>query len=147
MRTVAKAFVWAGAALIATAANAIVPANPRVIAGIDHITPTQLGNALSKFCNANGCVSKLVWHKHGDYLWNITLHSDTTPVSVANGCVGIPHQYCVQTWGTLGKEFMSSVQTQQLKHLLEAEAATVVLMDCQLRLGGHNVCANGKAPP
>ena len=60
---------------------------------------------------------------------------------------GIPHEYCVETWGSFGKEFMSSVETQQLKNLLEAAGAKVTMMDCQLHLGGRDVCTNGKPPP
>jgi hypothetical protein len=145
LKRIAKVVVWAGAAMIIVMAKAVVPGTPRVIAGVDHATPAQIGEVLSQFCNANGCMSKLVWQKDGANRWNIDLNH-TTPVSVESDCIGIHHQFCVETWGALGKAFMSSVQTQQLKHLLEASGAKVVLMDCQLRLGGNDVCTNGKPP-
>ena len=147
MRAVAKALIiLAGAALISTVANAIVPALPRVIAGVDHITAAQLGRALSKFCDHNNCTSKLVWDQDGAYVWNVYV-KDATPVRVESNCMGIPHEYCVETWGSFGKGFMSSVETQQLKDLLEVAGAKVTMMDCQMRLGGHDVCVNGKSPP
>ena len=146
MSAIAKVFIWVGTAAVVATANAIVPGMPRVIAGVDHITPIRLGEALSKFCNANDCVSRLVWDKDGAYAWNVNV-KDATPVRVESNCIGIRHEYCVETWGTFGKEFMSSVQTQQLKQILEAEGAKVVSMDCQLHLGGHDVCADGKPPP
>ena len=86
MRVVANALLWTGTFLIATAANAIVPAVPRVIAGVDHISAVQLGETLSKFCDENDCVSKLAWHKYGDYVWNMNV-KDMRPVSVGSGCV------------------------------------------------------------
>jgi hypothetical protein len=146
LKRIGKVVAWAGAVTIVVVANAVVPGTPRVIAGVDHITPAQVGEALSQFCHANDCMSKLVWQKDGANRWNVYLN-DTTPISVESDCVGIHHQFCVETWGALGKAFMSSVQTQQLKHLFEAKGAKVVLMDCQLRLGGHDVCANGKPQP
>jgi hypothetical protein len=146
-----QGLVWLTVVMVFTSSHAMIPANPRTIAGIDGITPEQLGEALSQFCKVSGCISKLVWHAKDGHLWNISLYDGSTPVMVGDGCPSTHHTYCVETWGYLGKRFMSSVRTQRLKGMLEAKGAKVILMDCMFAPDRKRhvlyVCTNGKPPP
>lgn len=149
MRTLVQALVWAGGALVCASSGAVIPANPRAIAGFDHIRPQQVGSVLAAFCKRNGCAAQFLGEDHGNYGWNLNV-GDTRPVLVGTGCAGISHRYCVQTWGADGKTFMTLKRTQQLKRMLEAKGAKVVLMDCSFgptKHGNDYVCTNGKPPP
>lgn len=146
MKALLFALISLSAALVANQSYATIPADPRTIAGIDHISPQSLGNALSEFCRKAGCVSKLTWHKNGDYGWDFFLDGKRLPAGAGSGCAGIPHNYCVQTVGPEAKTFMDKDRVMTLKKILEAKGAKVTLMDCQARVGRY-VCADGKPPP
>ena len=136
-----------GFAAFGTQALAIIPGNPRTIAGVYHIKPHEVGVVLREFCKTNGCTAKLETEflKYG-YGWNIYIRNGKWVAGAGEDCALIPHRYCVQAEGPLGDAFMTKTRVTELKWLLEAKGAKVTLMNCKLR-PGDALCANGKPPP
>lgn len=149
MRATVFALALLGAIAIPSLSLALIPGTPRIIAGIDDISPKNLGEVLSRFCKENDCKAQLDWHENDNYNWNFYWNDGRTPVSVGGTCTRIHHHYCIQTWGVEGRAFMNDERTLELKKMLEAKGAKVVLMDCSI--GGTDgfryVCTNGKPPP
>lgn len=150
MRSTILISVGLGFACVCTSSGAIIPANPRVVAGFDGISVQGIGEVFTAFCRRNGCTARFLDAKTGSIGWSLIV-GDTRPVSVGPGCWGVPHHDCVQTWGRDGRAFMTPVRLQQLKQMLEDKGAKVVLMDCSFKetegIGQHYVCTNGKSPP
>ena len=135
--------------------SSAIPANPRVIMGIDHIKAHELGAVLRKFCKTNGCTAKLDRDllKYG-YDWDIYIGKpksiySSSALGVGEGCAGIPHRYCAQIFGPLYAGFVTKVRLVELKRLLESKGAKVTLMDCKVtaRSFPKYACANGEPPP
>lgn len=150
MRILPFVLMLVGATTFPSVSQAIIPANPRTIMGIDGISPDHFGGVLSLFCRKNACESKLEWHKNGGYAWNLYWSNGLSPASAENVCGGIPHRYCVHTWGAEGKAFMNDGRMLELKKMLEAKGAKVVIMDCSVEPTDHGfdyVCTDGKPPP
>lgn len=146
MKILATICVCLGGALVCASSGAVIPANPRTIAGFDNIQPTAVGEVLSAFCRKNGCTAKLTWR---NAVWHLYV-GDTHVAGIGEGCAGIPHHYCIQTIGSVAVAFMTLARTRQLARLLEAKGATVVLMDCSIEPTSHGlgyICTNGKPPP
>ena len=139
MKSMLRASLSTGLALTFVMANAQT-AHPRVIAGFDHAALPQVLDVLAAFCKENGCNA----NSHGQLIIG-----NTTPISVGVECslAGHNYDYCVQAWGNEGTVFMNPTRTQQLKAMLEAKGAKVILMDCHFGWGnsgpGSYVCADG----
>ena len=141
-----------GLAGLSPSSQAVIPADPRAIMGIDHIKPHKLGAVLHEFCKTNGCTAKLdtKFLKYG-YGWHIYIGNPSSSYSnwvlgVGEGCALIPHRYCAQIFDPLYAGFVTKVRLAELKRLLEVKGAKVTLMDCKLG-PGQDLCANGKPPP
>jgi hypothetical protein len=144
-----------GLAGLSPSSQAVIPANPRTIMGIDHIKPHELGVVLREFCKTNGCIAKLDRDslKYG-YGWSLYIGKpksiySSSVLGIGDGCARIPHRYCAQIMGTLDAGFMTKVRLVELKRLLESKGAKVTLMDCKVtaRSFPKYACANGKPPP
>ena len=146
MKVLATFFVWLGGMLVCASSGAVVPANPRTIAGFDNIQPSAVGDVLGAFCRTNDCTAKLTW---GNAVWHLYV-ADTQVAGIGKDCAGIPHHYCVQTTGPVAKAFMTPARIQQMARLLEDKGAKVVVMDCSVEWTSHGldyICTNGKPPP
>ena len=143
----------AGGLLLSLSAGA-VPANPRAMAGVDHLKPDVMNAVLVPFCKTNGCkvqyITQYAKQFHA-YLWNIWLKSDSNirPISLETPCE-LPHQYCIYPWGKIGDTFMNKTRFAELRHALEAKGATVTPLDCKVEptpKGFAWVCAHSRPKP
>lgn len=147
--------VFIGLAVLSPLSHAVIPANPRIIMGIDHIKPYKLGAVLRKFCKANDCTAKLdrdlleYGHDWDIYIGKPKSIYSSSVLGIGEGCARIPHRYCAQIFGTLDAGFMTKARLAELKRLLEVKGAKVTLMDCKVtaRSFPKYACANGKPPP
>lgn len=143
-----------GSLLLSLGAAAIVPANPRAMAGVDHLQPDVMNAVLVTFCKTNGCkVQYLTQYakQFHSYSWNIWLESDSNirPISLGTPCE-LPYQYCIYPWGKIGDTFMDKPRFAELRHALEAKGATVTPLDCKVEAtpkGFAWVCDHGKDKP
>ena len=142
--------VGAGGLLLSLGVGA-VPANPRAMAGVDHLKPDVMNAVLVAFCKINGCKVQYITRyakQFHSYLWNINL-DDMRPISLETPCE-LPHQYCIYPWGKIGDTFMNKARFAELRHALEAKGATVTPLDCKVEptsKGFAWVCAHRKPQP
>lgn len=143
--------VGAGGLLLSLGARASVPANPRAMAGIDHLKPDVMNTVLVAFCKANGCKVQYITQyakQFHSYLWNIIL-DDMRPILVGGPC-DLHYQYCIYPWGKIGDTFMNKTRFSELRHALEAKGATVTPLDCKVEptaKGFAWVCAHSRPKP